>query len=66
MKEANEIKDESRRTFDGQADNYDKGIDGKHARQIYPVIIEAISAAAPKSVQPRTWCKVLKCSEIWR
>ena len=50
MKETNEIKDESRRTFDGQAENYDKGIDGKHARQTYPVIIEALRAAAPKSV----------------
>jgi hypothetical protein len=31
MKETNEIKDESRRTFDGQVENCDKGIDGKHA-----------------------------------
>ena len=50
MEKTRDFKEESRRTFDGQAENYDKGIDGKHARQTYPVIIDALRMAAPKTV----------------
>lgn len=45
-----DLKEESRQTFDSQAAQYDKGIDGKHARQAYPVIIEVIKGFAPKTV----------------
>jgi ubiquinone/menaquinone biosynthesis C-methylase UbiE len=45
-----DLKEESRRTFDGQAENYDKGVDGKHARAAYSIIVDVLKAAAPKTV----------------
>ena len=45
-----DLKDESRRTFDRQAQQYDIGVDGKHARQSYPVIMDVLGGFAPKTV----------------
>ena len=45
-----DLKEASRRAFDGQAENYDNSVDGKHARQAYSVIADALRAAAPKTV----------------
>jgi len=45
-----DLKEESRRNFDGQAERFDKGIEGKHSRNSYPAIINELSALKPKTV----------------
>ena len=42
--------EESRQTFDSQASQYDKGINGKHARQAYPIIMDVLKEFEPKTI----------------
>ena len=45
-----DIKNESRRTFDAQAEQYDQSRHGEHARHAYPVILEMLRKATPEKI----------------
>ena len=45
-----ELKEASRRTFDGQAAVYDEEVCGSHARRLYPHVVEEVAAHSPRRV----------------
>ena len=47
------LKNRSRRAFDAQAATYDKGMEGEHARRLYPHVVRAVSAAVANAAAPR-------------
>lgn len=47
------LKERSRQTFDVQAATYDKGIEGEHARKLYPYVVYEVTAAIVDVAAPR-------------
>ena len=47
------LKDRSRRTFDTQAATYDEGMEGEHARRLYPHVAREVTAAVAGVTAPR-------------
>ncbi|WP_241963600.1 class I SAM-dependent methyltransferase [Gordonibacter sp. 28C] len=45
-----ELKEASRRTFDGQAAVYDEEVCGSHARRLYPHVVKEVAAHSPRRV----------------
>lgn len=50
---AEELRSRSRKTFDAQAATYDTGMEGSHARMLYPQVAEEVMRAAQGTPAPR-------------
>ena len=53
VKRACELKERSRAAFDAQAATYDEGMEGDHARRLYPFVVEEVAAAVVGKEEPR-------------
>lgn len=53
VKRACELKERSRVAFDAQAATYDEGMEGDHARRLYPFVVEEVAAAVVGKEEPR-------------
>lgn len=49
-RQALELKEASKRAFDGQAAVYDEEVCGSHARRLYPHVVEEVAARSPRRV----------------
>lgn len=47
------LKNRSRAAFDAQAGTYDAGMEGEHARRLYPHVVREVTAAAAGIARPR-------------
>ncbi|WP_288737320.1 class I SAM-dependent methyltransferase [uncultured Enorma sp.] len=47
------LKNRSRATFDAQAGTYDAGMEGEHARRLYPHVVREVTAAVADVPAPR-------------
>ena len=52
-KEPSDSKERSRRAFDRQASSYDSGMQGSHARMLYPHVVRAVARAVADVPAPR-------------
>ena len=50
---ARELKERSRAAFDAQAATYDEGMEGDHARGLYPLVAEEVASAVAGKEGPR-------------
>ena len=50
---ARELKERSRAAFDAQAATYDDGMEGDHARGLYPLVAEEVASAVAGKEGPR-------------
>lgn len=50
---AETMKERSRAAFDAQAARFDTGMEGEHARRLYPHVVQAVCAAVADVPQPR-------------
>ena len=53
IQQANNLKSRSRTAFDAQAPTYDTGMEGEHARKLYPHVAREVAHAAADSPAPR-------------
>ena len=53
VKRAEILKGRSRAAFDAQADTYDEGMEGDHARGLYPLVAEEVASAVAGKEVPR-------------
>ena len=51
--DARQLKDRSRMAFDTQASTYDEGMQGEHARRLYPHVVEEVVRAVADIPTPR-------------